>query len=564
MKYKCLTKLICIVIVGIIAMLYEGRFVAIAQEETSNDNSGVEVLTRGPIHEAFAEPQDYNAAKCIKVAKEPPAAIEEIAPDEKPEGDNVEWIPGYWSWDTERNDFIWVSGIWRVLPPGRSWVPGYWTAEDDGWVWTPGFWMPTEADEVEYISQQPPESLEVGPNTPAPSPDYLWTPGCWIYTNDRFAWRPGHWVTARANWVWEPSHYVWTPCGYVFIEGYWDWSLERRGVLFAPIYVQYSVYARPGFFYSPLIVIQTPFLLECLFISPNYHHYYFGDYYGDEYFRRGIRPWFTYDKYHHCYDPIFTHQRWNYGRKDSNWEKNIHNDYDYRRQHQDSRPPRTYSDQVKIAVRAPIKGHKILMIGAPLNELSKHKDAPIRFEMIDSKQRDSMNGKGKDLRKFKDERVKWESKKQAEIKSEPNENLQEQQSLPIKQPKETNTSKQKHTKSKEIQGAKESGKDTKESEPEIFQKVKIPKSPIFSNPKHDSGKGEKPPNMPEIPKPDLNTRSKSSQRENSKQEPILNKAPSDGRSLDNKGQDNKSQDNRGQDIKSQDYKSPGQQGRTGR
>jgi len=45
--------------------------------------------------------------------------------------------------------------------------------------------------------------------------------------------------------------------------------------------------------------------------------------------------------------------------------------------------------------------------------------------------------------------------------------------------------------------------------------------------------------MPEIPKPDLNIHPKSSQRENSKQEPILNKAPSDGRSQDNKSQDNK-------------------------
>lgn len=33
-----------------------------------------------------------------------------LPPDQKPEGDDVAWIPGYWAWDDERNDFLWVSG----------------------------------------------------------------------------------------------------------------------------------------------------------------------------------------------------------------------------------------------------------------------------------------------------------------------------------------------------------------------------------------------------------------------------------------------------------------------
>lgn len=53
-------------------------------------------------------------------------AIEEVPPEQKPTGDNVDWIPGYWAWDDERTDFLWVSGIWRSLPPGRQWVSGYW------------------------------------------------------------------------------------------------------------------------------------------------------------------------------------------------------------------------------------------------------------------------------------------------------------------------------------------------------------------------------------------------------------------------------------------------------
>ena len=97
-----------------------------AQSEQSGSGEGVEVLTRGPVHEAFAQAVTFDPQPGIVVPKAPPAPIEEMPPAQKPEGDNVVWIPGYWDWDDERDDFIWVSGIWRALPPGRQWVPGYW------------------------------------------------------------------------------------------------------------------------------------------------------------------------------------------------------------------------------------------------------------------------------------------------------------------------------------------------------------------------------------------------------------------------------------------------------
>ena len=51
----------------------------------------------------------------------PPDPIPEEPPDQKPKGDNVQWIPGYWAWDDDRQDFLWVSGCWRVPPSGRNW-----------------------------------------------------------------------------------------------------------------------------------------------------------------------------------------------------------------------------------------------------------------------------------------------------------------------------------------------------------------------------------------------------------------------------------------------------------
>ena len=87
---------------------------------------GMQVLTRGPVHEAFAETVTFDPEAGLVVPNRPPAAIEELPPEQRLEGANVAWIPGYWAWDDERSDFLWVSGIWRNLPPNRQWVPGYW------------------------------------------------------------------------------------------------------------------------------------------------------------------------------------------------------------------------------------------------------------------------------------------------------------------------------------------------------------------------------------------------------------------------------------------------------
>ena len=85
-----------------------------------------QVLTRGPIHEAFAAPVVHDPASGPVIPKQPPDPIQEMPPDQKPAGQNVQWIPGYWSWDVSRNDYLWVSGIWRDPPPNSQWVPGYW------------------------------------------------------------------------------------------------------------------------------------------------------------------------------------------------------------------------------------------------------------------------------------------------------------------------------------------------------------------------------------------------------------------------------------------------------
>ena len=103
---------------------------------------------------------------------------------------------------------------------------------------------------------EPPATVEAGPNIAAPSPDDIWLPGSWMWQQNRYAWRPGFWAAAQPDWDWVPAHYVWAPRGYVFVDGYWDYSIGRRGVLFAPVYFPGGMYAQPGFSYSPAMVID--------------------------------------------------------------------------------------------------------------------------------------------------------------------------------------------------------------------------------------------------------------------------------------------------------------------
>ncbi|HUN81350.1 MAG TPA: hypothetical protein VMV81_07545, partial [Phycisphaerae bacterium] len=228
---------------------------------------GVQVLTRGPVHEAYAEPVALDPGPSVVVPQPPPDAIEELPPDQRPDGDNVVWIPGYWGWDEGQHDYVWVSGVWRAIPPGREWVPGYWNQTSGGFRWVPGYWNDLRTEEVTYLPE-PPETIDEGPNIPAPSDEFIWVPGSWVWHHGRYAWRPGYWQHAQRDWMWVPAHYVWTPRGYVYADGYWDYDLERRGVLFAPVYVERDVYRRRGFVYSPSVVIQVGGFVANLFLRP--------------------------------------------------------------------------------------------------------------------------------------------------------------------------------------------------------------------------------------------------------------------------------------------------------
>jgi hypothetical protein len=312
-----------------------------AADATPPADPNTEVLTKGAVHEAYAQPVVFNAAPGPVVAQKPPDPVDEMPPEQKPAGDHVAWIPGYWTWEADQNRYIWTSGIWRSIPAGVEWVPGYWSQVDSGSQFVSGYWRKTAEQEVTYMPQKPPDTLETGPVGTAPNPNVVWIPGCWIWRGTHYAWRAGFWAPCNPDWIWVPAYYVWTPSGYVFVEGHWDYAMQNRGVFFAPVVFRPGIVFGAGYVYTPAIAMDFGACQGCLFCGPC--GYCFGNYYGPAFVGIGIYPWF---EWHHRYgyDPCFAYCSWHYGPA---WRERVVVDYRFRIEHVEARPPATYALMVR-------------------------------------------------------------------------------------------------------------------------------------------------------------------------------------------------------------------------
>jgi hypothetical protein len=388
----------------------------LAPSRACAEETGYEELTRGPVHEAFAGSVSFDPEPGLLVGTAPPEDIEEIPPDQELEGDNVAWIPGYWGWEEDRNDFIWISGIWRNLPPNRQWVPGYWGEADDQWQWTSGYWADEETEEVAYLPE-PPKSIETGPNVEAPSEDHIWISGTWVNREERYGWRPGYWERGQQDWAWSPAHYQWTPHGYVFVDGYWDYNVARRGVVFAPVRIQRSYYTRPNYSYTPAMVISLNVFSSHLFVRPNYGHYYFGDYYEPRYRTVGFYDSYSYHSGRRGYDPIYAHNRWEH-RGDRDWERSRRDNYNFYRDNEDARPPRTWaalSSRPEGSRRGKRDDYEFAQ---PLSRYAERRESGQRFQKVTAEKRNKLVEQRKEVRKYSEERKRIESRAKAEADPE--------------------------------------------------------------------------------------------------------------------------------------------------
>jgi hypothetical protein len=278
-----------------------------------------EVLNSGALHEAFAT-APYAVQGEINanlIAEPPPAPINEHRPELEISGNNIQWIQGYWDFDRDLQKYVWISGLYREVPPDRQWVPGFWNESAGGYLWTSGFWGPASsaANDLVYLPQ-PPRSVDNGPSSPPPSPNSFWIPGEWVYVNGEYQWHAGFWTRQQENWVWQPACYIHSPRGYVYVSGYWDYEPSIRGDLYAPIAFQSPVYTQPNYYFLPRYrLARTASLLLHVFVRPGYPRYFYGNFYGPQYASIGYVPWYHASYNSAAHSPWLGYYSWKYAKQ---------------------------------------------------------------------------------------------------------------------------------------------------------------------------------------------------------------------------------------------------------
>ena len=190
--------------------------------------------------------------------------------------------------------------------------------------------------------------------------------------------------------------------------GYWDHDISHRGVMFAPVCFDRPVYGRPGYAYSPSVVIDFGVVATCLFVQPRSHHYYFGDYYDRRCEERGYRPWYTNEVRHRGDDPLYVQYRAQQLRRDPNWDTHVREQFSYRREHVEARPPQTLAIQVNLFNTRKVNVPEDMHIGRTLADVAASRILPVRLSPVNADERRQFERNGRELRRFQLDRAKLE------------------------------------------------------------------------------------------------------------------------------------------------------------
>ncbi|NGX61451.1 MAG: hypothetical protein K940chlam9_00937 [Chlamydiae bacterium] len=253
----------------------------------------------GPIHEAYIT-QEYGKEILQAVPNIPPHPIYE-EPPRKTDPESI-WISGYWAWVREAGEYVWVSGIWRKLPPGQAWTPGKWHQYTEGWVWIPGYFSPEGSPAMSPVLSPPPTPLEEAtPQAPNNSESYFWIAGQWGYdpTVRDYVWYKGRWEPLESDWVYTPASFQSTEKGTIYLPAFWDWPLELRGSVYDTIHIPKE--HRNQAHYEPEKSLDPLYVVEKLYLHyPNYSTFFQQHYltHEKEWMKWGAAPpWWQWSTY---------------------------------------------------------------------------------------------------------------------------------------------------------------------------------------------------------------------------------------------------------------------------
>ena len=274
----------------------------------------LELLTRGPLHEAFAQPVVFEPSQAPRAPEAVPAPLHEVLPAFKPQG-AVVWIAGYWAWNDVNDSWTWVTGTWRVPPAGKHWVSGYWTDSNDrrDWIAVGVGLLDSGSGQQVDLRASPAEGK-------APAARSSIGPGR-VLAARVLDFRKRSVCLARRIGDAHPARSIVGSVSVPLDSGRVRFCRQllglpvcsRRGWLFDPVGLTNSDSDTSKLSFGPSTLLNVDNVALELFARPKQSAYYFGDYFGASHVRHGIHAWYRYAQT--AYDPIYTYQSWQYGRQ---------------------------------------------------------------------------------------------------------------------------------------------------------------------------------------------------------------------------------------------------------
>ena len=250
------------------------------------------VETRGPVHEAFVQRNEGKPEIGVAIGKQPPPPLPERPPEQHPTTRTWSGFPAIGHGTPTATILCGSAARFAIRLRDAAGCPAIGQILPRAGIGRRGS-GPRKINAHLRYTPEPPAPLEDGPTTPPPDDNSTYIPGYWFYNEADQALRlAARFLGAmRAGQIWTNPQYSWAPGGYAFCDGYWDYPLDNRGLLYAPAYFPTPLWNNPGWFYRPSYIVALGAFFNSGFYRPGYNNFFFGNYYGNNYASLGYRPW---------------------------------------------------------------------------------------------------------------------------------------------------------------------------------------------------------------------------------------------------------------------------------